>query len=761
MPDPTTVFEAMMASITAPPLSLYEFRLFISNDPKAQNALAFCEWYQRYKTVYFDRVIANSEGQAIANAQPELSSQYATTKENTGASNSNVHAGQTPSRASFSVPNFGTRMHNSLPFGAMHTLKSHSFSVLSESVVDSAFHASTTSTGYSSVSAGRPPLDSSITTWNPDIRLVGPINYCAEGDGSGAIAAHAINPPYTSNMSTILRRRTLPPVPNKSWLEHSAQTQERNRLQIQSLLIFECWARFLSSRALEKVDIPEAESLYVQERLPLNITHMPQPLLCRNDMLTSTASIAAARAGSPSQNNGSSTRQRYNLANLSEVAAPLRLAPCRSLQFEPQKQLKQRLISRVNMRQLDFSLTQSPISLGFGVSSADSDLQFTDDSASVNDDSVKQFITGLRRISTMPALKLQDTLYKTTCQDYTSPPIQQRGLSAPRAVRLIPVTELQMYHRTLRPQPPLSTWSASAHACGYKPVPLPLCKLISPNAIPPAVFDTIAKISATYLLQTYFAEFYRQAHHNTTSEERIVLFVAAVLAFLSGFGIAAVLVILNSSKAWRAFSLPFLFTAPVLACAAWTRVSIWRWWMCSRATGLISRHCQFYKDTLEEKALQTDNQTVDAHLRAIRIITGTFLPHAKHGYSGAVFGTNSHMYNSLYFETADGGSNSADNTNATTQHPEPWVAVSSLSLWSQASTCKGVVDSAVDAIIRLKLRRYRLEDRWNINLEKKRYNLADPTVLRGQCYIVVHQLAVITIFCAVSAITLFLIPSYD
>ncbi|KAJ2750384.1 hypothetical protein IWQ56_007046, partial [Coemansia nantahalensis] len=44
----------MMANITAPPLSLGEFRLFVAHDPKAQNALAFCEWYQRYRTVYFD-----------------------------------------------------------------------------------------------------------------------------------------------------------------------------------------------------------------------------------------------------------------------------------------------------------------------------------------------------------------------------------------------------------------------------------------------------------------------------------------------------------------------------------------------------------------------------------------------------------------------------------------------------------------------------------------------------------------------------------
>ncbi|KAJ2552495.1 hypothetical protein EV175_003287 [Coemansia sp. RSA 1933] len=562
MPDLSTAFEAMMASITSPPLSLYEFRLFISDDPKAQNALAFCEWYQRYRTVYFDRVIANPTKPVTTNAQSDLPRQYtAASKENIDPSNPDAHAGQTPSRASFSVPNFGTRMYNGLPFGATHTLKSHSFSVLSESVVDSAFYTATTSTGYSSVSAKRPPLGSSSSSaWMPDIRLAGPINYCTGSDDSDVTASRAVRQPYTSNMSTILRRRTLPPVPNKSWLEHSARAQETNRLQIQSLLVYECWARFLSSRALEKVDIPEAELLYVQERLPLNVTHMPQPLLCRNDMIESAASVMATCAGQHLANNGGTTSRRsHHVASSSDVSAPLKLAPCRSLQFEPQKQLKRRLISRVNMRQLDVSLTQSPISLGFGPDSADSVFPFAYDSASINDDSVKQLIAGLRRISTMPALKLQDTLSKTMYQGDPPPSTQQyNSPSVMRAARLIPIAELQMYHRTLRPHPPLSLWPVnsptSAHSCGYKPVPGSLSKLISSNTVPPAVFDTVAKISANYLLQSHFPGFYRQAHYNTTPNERVVLFIAAALAFLSGFGIAAALVVLGSSKAWRVAS---------------------------------------------------------------------------------------------------------------------------------------------------------------------------------------------------------------
>ncbi|KAJ1665883.1 hypothetical protein EV178_002729 [Coemansia sp. RSA 1646] len=251
-------------------------------------------------------------------------------------------------------------------------------------------------------------------------------------------------------------------------------------------------------------------------------------------MLASTAS-ATAYSGSRSANNGNATSQGSQIPSSSDIAAPLKLVSCRSLQLEPQKQLKQRIISRINMRQLDVSLTQSPISLGFGVSSADSDFPFTDDNASMNDDSVKQFIAGLRRISTMPALKLRDTTSNTAYQEDPSYSAQH-SQQVMRAVHLIPVSELQMYHRTLRPQPPPSTQSASgsasAYACGYKPVPMPLCKLISPNAVPPAVFDTIAKISANYLLQTYFAEFYRQAHYNTTTDERIILFVASVLTFL-------------------------------------------------------------------------------------------------------------------------------------------------------------------------------------------------------------------------------------
>ncbi|KAJ2892195.1 hypothetical protein GGI21_005667, partial [Coemansia aciculifera] len=77
MLDLTAEFEAMMANATAPPLSLAEFRLFVACDSKARNALAFCEWYQRYRTVYFDRATVPSTRAAAASSRPAIPRAFA------------------------------------------------------------------------------------------------------------------------------------------------------------------------------------------------------------------------------------------------------------------------------------------------------------------------------------------------------------------------------------------------------------------------------------------------------------------------------------------------------------------------------------------------------------------------------------------------------------------------------------------------------------------------------------------------------------
>ncbi|KAJ2591884.1 hypothetical protein EV177_008817, partial [Coemansia sp. RSA 1804] len=234
----------------------------------------------------------------------------------------------------------------------------------------------------------------------------------------------------------MVRRRTIPHVPSKSWLEHGACEQEKNRLQIQSLLVFECWARFLSPHAPEEIEVPESELLYIQERLPLNITHIPQPLLCRNDMLVSAASVAAPAghvSGTSKDNNMHVPGKGPGSADAAVLPKP---ALCRSLQIEPRKQLKQRLMSRVNIRHLDVSLTHSPISLGFGVDNTDAEFPFAYNKSDAGDDSVKKFIASLRRISTMPALKLRGAI--SNAINEPDPQLTDRRIPIQHPMRLIP-----------------------------------------------------------------------------------------------------------------------------------------------------------------------------------------------------------------------------------------------------------------------------------------------------------------------------------
>ncbi|KAJ2391159.1 hypothetical protein H4S02_001481 [Coemansia sp. RSA 2611] len=195
----------------------------------------------------------------------------------------------------------------------MYTLKSHSFSGLSEGMVDSAFHTASSAS------------ESSNT------------------DGLGAkhpwqLVEPAIAWPTASQR--LGRRRTLPASSSIYEPDSDALRQEGNREAIQSLLIFECWARFLDASAREHVTIPEAERLYLTERLPLNITHLPQPLLCRSDMLASQIT-ASNGLDAPAGDDGNK-------------GAPIvrHVVPSRSLQFQPHEQLKQNIISHISKQGL-------------------------------------------------------------------------------------------------------------------------------------------------------------------------------------------------------------------------------------------------------------------------------------------------------------------------------------------------------------------------------------------------------------------------
>ncbi|KAI9506134.1 hypothetical protein BX070DRAFT_232291 [Coemansia spiralis] len=672
MPDPTTLFEAMMAGFTAPPLSLCEFRLFVAHDLKARNALAFCEWYQRYRTVYFDHVSLHSTKRTTASSRLGLPPQFTTGKPSLPQPNMNTQqAANISSRASISIPNRETRMYDGPYLGPIYTLKSHSFSALSESIADSTFHTTTTtSSSLSTSKKKRLPINPPSACTNPNPNTIDLSPGCAE------VSSLANNKIHTNrsipdvladqhhagpSLSTIIRRCTLPSAPNDSWLEYTNRDQEHNRRQIQSLLVFECWARFLAPHAQEK--------------------------------------------------------------------------------FQPYAQLKQNLISRVHMRRLNVSQAPSPLSQCVGLgknSNSEFETKATDDngeskihiSAKRSNGSVRDAITGLRRISTMPALKIRNVIY-STLQDEDTELGNDPFPHVSRARHLIPISELQMYHQTLKPQPlftaPTADYLRTLHACGYKPVPKQISKLIMPNAVPPAIFETIAKLSAEYLLQSYFADFFSQAHYNITTNEQIVIAIAAGLVFLLGATIAAVFIILTMPIAWRACSIPFLFLAPILLCAAWTRVSIWRWWICRRTTGLIIYRKPAPNEFLyEEKAAQTDCSNIGAHLKAVQAVTGTLLPEGENGvYVGAIPGTSCRIYSSIYSESSYG-------------HPavapcyrdcEDGGGVFTVPMWAQQPSTSSIVDRIFDKIVQLMLRNYHLGDQWSISLQSKQYKL-----LIRQCF---------------------------
>ncbi|KAJ2870253.1 hypothetical protein H4R27_006865, partial [Coemansia aciculifera] len=192
----------------------------------------------------------------------------------------------------------------------------------------------------------------------------------------------------------------------------------------------------------------------------------------------------------------------------------------------------------------------------------------------------------------MPALMPGADIHRAAAHMPASITAQQ--LPRPtRAQRLISLGELQMYHSTLKPRPPFATTvsgcTGAMQACGYQPVPRSLGKLVVPSSIPPALFDTAAKLSADYLLQYHFAEFQKQAHFNLTQREQKLAAALSVALFLAGAGAAAALVLAKAPLAWRTFAVLPLFLSAVYISAAWTRVSISMWWQRKRPTSLIRR----------------------------------------------------------------------------------------------------------------------------------------------------------------------------
>ncbi|KAJ2734982.1 hypothetical protein IW152_001964 [Coemansia sp. BCRC 34962] len=744
--DLAAEFEAMMANVTAPPLSLGEFRLFISSDSKARNALAFCEWYQRYRTVYFDRVPVPSTRVTTASSRPGIPREFA-------KSDSNPTHDDDGSTTSLCAPSVCVHEQRSQLLGRLYMLKSHSLSALSESIVDSAFNTASTGISGGGVSAGRRPpvlLEPRQVTGSPLFtyqmrQLSRGVTgaYCTLGcDAQAGYVGLSSN-------GNIARRHTLPLAANDLGLGYEQRAQEDNRQSTQSLLIIECWARFLSDTALERIDIPQTELLYIKERLPVNITRVPRPLLCHGDMLSSVlpkVSCGRARSGELCQEQPLS-----QTAQISTSAAPRRLTTHCSLQLQPYDQLKRSLALQMRQHKAVLACTQSPLSLC--PDTADIDTVASRDL--VDEPLASKPIRKLRRISTMPALTFSDGVHKAAAgMPTTSHVTTQQPPHPNRARRLISLGELQMYHNTLKPRPPLVTAisgrTGAIQVCGYQPVPRSISKLVVPSSIPPALFDTAAKLSANYLLRNHFAEFQQQAHFNITRCGQKLAVALSISLLLVGTGVVVALVVAKASLAWRTFAMLPLFLSATYASAAWTRVSIPMWWRRQRPTSLIRLTCMGRIGDCE--APDHGEYPPKDRLQSIRLITGTFVPFFPVGFIGVIHSTGgpSRSYGRLQSQKQAAKIFTPDT-------PAPIGTASTISLWSQ-STIPAAVGDVFDLLVRLMLRGRATGDHWFVDLDSKIYEVAEPIVLHGQCYIVGHQLAMIVVAWAVFAIVIFMLP---
>ncbi|KAI7828442.1 hypothetical protein BX661DRAFT_182096 [Kickxella alabastrina] len=789
MTNCTAKFEAMMANVTAPPLSLDEFRMYVDYDQKARDALAFCEWYQRYRTVYFDRVVLPSTRYTTATSTRSVIPREPSAPEcKQQLRLSRAAAGRT-SRRSMSVPIMRAPESILSAMINVHSSKPHNFSILSESIVDCAFNTATTGASGGSGSDRSPFACTSMFSVRAYPSLA---NHYSDSNDSGGYcegtfadtAAHNARLRRTigaAGLRPIARRRTLSVTIGELGLEqHTTNEQENNRRQIQSLLIFECWSRFLCDHAQERLDIPDSELMYIKERLPLNITHIPRPLLCQNDMLAppspqvqkcsgTIANCSSAASGGP--------KSLENMFDKHHRPAHLCIPSQRSMHFQPCDQLKRNMASLVQLQQpsiLNIPRVQSPLSLGSGVNNISDvclNLEGSTNKSSngeVANTSAKYMIASLRRISTMPSLKhtpISSVDTRGAKQEFFG--CQLRLPLSPQPLRTkkkrtVSIGALQELHHSLWPQPPFSYTPADFESncalqyCGYKPVPKSIFNLIVPSAVPPALFDTIAKLSAEYLFSGHFVEFCRHARYNITHREQRGAAAGSAALFTLGFAIGAVLVVVDVHIALRVLAMPFLLAATLLTMASLTRVNIVLWWLRLRSTSLIRYSNISSEPTADgERHLQTRFQT-DPVLCAIQTITGTIRSPPFLALAGTIYNTDKCMHGSrcCYCLLAD----NTGKEDANAAHSSARLdTVSPFSMWSQLTLGTATSDLC-GKIVRFMLRKCNTGDQWYVDLRTQRYEIFEPHVLRGQCHIVMHQLSIALVVWVVTMTALFLIP---
>ncbi|KAJ2154477.1 hypothetical protein J3F82_001171 [Coemansia sp. RSA 637] len=584
-------FEAMMAGMTAPPLSLHEFQQFVAHDAEARNALAFCTWHQRYATVYFDRTAQASTVLSSGSTRPGIPSDFMPTVRK------RMGPGCTTARsASASAPDFGA-VDGAL-VGALFTLKAHSFGAAHASIVHGPFLTASTT------------ASSSFGT-----ESVGSVARVVE-----TAPRRAVSHPGRS-------------VCENGWIDE----EEERREHVQSLLVFECWARFLGPGARERVTVPDAELRYVTERLPLNITHLHHPLLCRGDMLTSL----------PSMPSTTTEGKVY-------TSAEGKILP----------------------------------SIG---------------------------LSGHYHAATVPS---------RVPTDHRSDAVR---------MRLVSVGRLQRLHPALRPRPPFATAGTSC-GIGYGAVPAHVTRLIHPCNIPPALFDTTAKVAALRL-RSQFVEFRQHACYNITKREQRATLVFAGVQLALGVAVAAALMTASVPRAWRVFAIPLLWGAAACASMAWMRIYVWRWWRRTRPTALVHRHVGAGSD-LSASAESDLHSGLDPDLHAVRRITGTLDPHVL-GMAGTLRGGSA-------FATA-----SVRSVAACVRRSEDLMP-SSPSLWSHESRDPS-------CLVRFMLRRHCVGDQWLIDVDAPYVRVLEPMVLGTQCYTLTHHAAVLIVVCGALAIVLFLV----
>ncbi|KAJ2226322.1 hypothetical protein IWW45_007508 [Coemansia sp. RSA 485] len=795
MADINAAFDAMMANVAAPPISLDEFRVFVSRDPKAKNALAFCEWYQRYREVYFDRTATSSTGYAAAiGMRAEIPHAFVVSQQAMRATTDRI------SMRSVSVPNLCV---NELQLQTMakkiYTLKSHSFSMLSESMIDSAFN--TTSTGHSnstgasrgqvsfSLSADQSALSGSSGT-TESFRCVQEIGgYCKSGRASVYRSKDHGNCAENGNSKS--RRFTCTAVIDRYASGGEAQKQEDYRLQLQSLLIYECWMRFLCAGSAELPFVSDIEILYIKERLPLNLTQMLHPLLCNSDMLEAPSSLAACVASTNYATTASGDPSVYTSPGPSKRDCPTtsRLVSQRSLQFQPYEQLKRNLMTQIRIKRLNMLHKNTPADSGVkakdlcglhldaekhscGVGKRDAE-----SSPDVEMVTAKEFFAGLRRISTMPTLKHHEEPETGAMQNLQGRPKGEYRIQQPlptlhpsfRVKRLLSMRAVQNIHHSLRPHPPTAAAktfeSADIRDCsrisqlyGYQPIPQSMAQLIIPTSVPPALFDTAAKLAADYLLQSQFNEFYRLAHCNMTAREQRNVLAGSLVLLVLGLAVSAVVMLLKLSILWRIFAVPMLLLSLLFMTEACTRVSIILWLKRCRSTALVlNQHVlDQYNDYDDmEKRLQSE-QAAGIDIQAVQAITGTLRPSSVVGFAGTIYNTGCCSVNRRCRFCSGSSNNASSKGNAGLNGLSQTSTSSTLSLWSHM-TIGSAICNVFDRLVCFMLRKRNVGDQWHIDFRVQRYEVVERHVIRGQSIIVCHQLCVLLVFWTAVLLALFFI----